>query len=225
MVPIETCPNCGAKIKSKSILGSNELTSNEQCELISEIKQEPKKQTCQKCGNGPFTEALAILKKQRNEILKNIQSEIDHLPIITTHSPLNWEYDVLGMATGKSTTGTGLFSEFTSSFTDMFGLQSSSYNQKIAQGETFCAQQIRSKALKMGGNAIIATDIDYSELGSIKGMIMVCMSGTVINLNNLEVLDKNRQASLLKIKENKLLLDKWTSKYPELMKNIALGII
>jgi hypothetical protein len=39
---------------------------------------------------------------------------------------------------------------------------------------------------------LIATDIDYSELGSFKGMIMVCMSGTAVKLNNLEILGDER---------------------------------
>jgi hypothetical protein len=51
----------------------------------------------------------------------------------------------------------------------------------------------------MGGNAIIAVDIDYSEMGGEKGMIMVCMSGTVVKLNNLDVLDQYKVDSIKKI--------------------------
>ncbi len=50
----------------------------------------------------------------------------------------------------------------------------------------------------MGGNAIVATDIDYSEVGGMKGMLMVCMTGTAIRLKNPEVLGYD---NLEKIKE------------------------
>ncbi|MBK7959544.1 MAG: heavy metal-binding domain-containing protein, partial [Bacteroidetes bacterium] len=38
--------------------------------------------------------------------------------------------------------------------------------------------QLKNKTIQMGGNAIVGVDVDYGELGSIKGMIMVCMTGT-----------------------------------------------
>gem|GEM_PF-4303678 len=54
--------------------------------------------------------------------------------------------------------------------------------------EDSCADQLRVQCLKMRGNTIIGTDVDYSDLGSGENMIMVCMSGTAIRLCNPEVL-------------------------------------
>ncbi|MCL4111631.1 UNVERIFIED_CONTAM: hypothetical protein GTU68_002047 [Idotea baltica] len=92
------------------------------------------------------------------------------------------------MVTGQSTTGTGVFSDFYSSITDLFGMQSNSYNKKLKGGEDLCYAQVRLQALKLGGNAVIATDLDYSEVGVEKGMLMVCMAGTAIKLRNTNVL-------------------------------------
>lgn len=43
---------------------------------------------------------------------------------------------------------------------------------------------LRTKALLMGGHAILGTDIDYSEVGGGKGMLMVCMAGTAVRFNS-----------------------------------------
>ena len=36
------------------------------------------------------------------------------------------------------------------------------------------------KTVCLGGNAVIATDIDYGEVGGAKAMLMVCMTGTAV---------------------------------------------
>lgn len=212
MNELTACPNCGAKLKD-TIFGSNSILSAAECELLSEFNKVPNAPGCEKCKGEDLKRACANFKTQRSELQKQISKDIGNVPIVTTHSPFNWDYKVLGIATGQSTTGTGLFSEVSSSWTDLFGLQSSAYNKKIAQGEVLCGQQVRSKAIEMGGNAIIAVDIDYSELGGEKGMIMVCMAGTVIKLNNLEVLDQYKIDSLHRLSLGVDKLHQWTNKY------------
>jgi uncharacterized protein YbjQ (UPF0145 family) len=91
---------------------------------------------------------------------------------------------------GQSVTGTGVFAEFTSSWTDFFGAQSNAYNQKIAAGEMICQTQLRLKCVELGGNAILAIDIDYAEVGGLKGMLMVCMTGTAVLLENTDIIGK-----------------------------------
>jgi len=49
---------------------------------------------------------------------------IHFLPVISTHTPHNWKYDVLEMVTGQSVGGTGIMTEFSSTFSDLFGTQS-----------------------------------------------------------------------------------------------------
>jgi hypothetical protein len=36
----------------------------------------------------------------------------------------------------------------------------------------------------LGGNAVIAADVDYAEVGGGKGMLMVCMAGTAVKVLN-----------------------------------------
>jgi len=217
MNELTSCPNCTAKLKSNAFSQNNILT-DEKLELIAEMNNTVKKIGCGKCLGEEYINALVKFRLRRTEVQSNILIEINNIPIITAHSPYKWDYQVLGFTTGQSTTGTGLFSEIESSWTDFFGMQSESYNRKIANGEQLCAIQIRSKAIQMGGNAVIALDIDYSELGGGKGMIMVCMSGTVVKLNNIDILGADKVESIRKICELKEQLLAWEKKYPVVVK-------
>lgn len=214
MSEITSCPNCGAKIKD-GIFGSNFMLTEIKCQLIADVTNTPKIAGCSKCLSDTFDKALASFLDMRSKLQAEIVEHLKDIPIITSHSPYGWEYNVIGLATGQSTTGTGLFTEAAASWTDFFGMQSAAYNKKIAKGEDICLQQLRSKAVKLGGNAVVAVDIDYSELGGDKGMVMVCMSGTVVRINNLDVLERYRVDSINKIK---FLIDKlssWNDKYAE----------
>ena len=216
MSELTACPNCGAKIKD-TIFGSNFLLSTQENELVAEMNNTQIVNGCNKCQNEQLVEALKKFKNQRTQYQAEIKKDINNIPIITVHTPYNWDYKILGIATGQSTTGTGLFSEIGSSWTDFFGLQSETYNNKISDGEALCGQKIRMKAIQMGGNAIIGTDIDYSELGGGKGMIMVCMSGTVVRLNNTEVLDQYKMDSIARISKLVDQLHQWNNKFPNLI--------
>ena len=189
------CPNCSADIKS-SLMSSNKLLNPNQVALINLFEKNESSGYCEKCGKSKFNQYKGKLNEQKTTIEKQIVKGLKSIPIVTSHSPLNWEYEVLGLVTGQSTTGTGFLSEFTSSWTDDLGIQSTRHNKKLKQGEELCSVQIRMQTVQKGGNAIIATDIDYSELGGGKGMIMVCMSGTAIRLKNLDILPSERGEKL-----------------------------
>ena len=80
--------------------------------------------------------------------------------------------------------GTGFFSEISSGISDLLGQQSAALSDKIRVGERSCFSQIRKEAIRCGANAILALDIDYNEMGGLKGMVMVCMTATAVNLKN-----------------------------------------
>ncbi len=192
---IDHCPNCNAELKS-NFLKSNQLLSKNKTEVINEYNDKKSSQYCTKCGKEIYFKCKNELENEKLEIRKKLNNTIKHIPVITTHSPLNWKYKILEMVTGQSSTGTGVFTEFTSSFTDLFGAQSGRHNQKLRAGENMCFAQLRKQALDLGGNAVIATDIDYSEIGSGKGILMVCMSGTAICLENTEILGEEKENAI-----------------------------
>jgi len=91
-----------------------------------------------------------------------------------------------------------MFSDVASSFTDVFGGQSGKINRRLRGGEMMCMAQLRLSAPEIGGNAVVGVDIDYTEFGGEKGIVAVCMTGTVVRLKNTEILG-DEKAPLLTI--------------------------
>ena len=185
------CPNCKAPHK-EGLMGANAPLSENEIKLINEFQSLQAKEYCTKCGNDLLNQSKAAALNEIEKLTDQIAHKLEGIPVVTTHSPLKWDYDIIGMVTGQSTTGTGVISEFTSTFADLFGLQADRYNKKLKDGENLCFAQLRLQAVNAGGNAVIATDIDYTEVGGGKGMLMVCMSGTAIKLNNYDILGESK---------------------------------
>ena len=190
------CPNCGVKF-SKKVMSFPE----DGVELIKRYYDAKSDHYCTKCGRTMYLESLKLLEDEKKPYVEFFKKKLNHILVLTTHSPYKWEYEAMGIVTGQTTTGTGVLSEFTSGWSDLFGGQSKSYNLKLANGEQMAINQMRMKALGMGANAIIAADIDYSEVGGAKGMLMVCASGTAVHLNNLNILGEYKAKELKEISE------------------------
>ena len=184
----DVCPYCKAKIQ-KSFLKKNSYVSPSIVEKINKFTEEKNDAYCEQC-------VLSVIDDKIQTLEKYIKKRIHILPILTCHTPFNWEYDSIGIVTGQSTTGTGFISEMSSSVTDFLGADDKLINSKLSNGEEKCFLQLRLKACAMGGNGIIATDIDYSEVGGGRGMLMVCASGTAINLRNIDILGKHNSKEL-----------------------------
>lgn len=123
----QECPNCGSKLKG-GILSSVTLASRNLTSIINEYNDKKVDGYCSKCVGDLKTKYLLKLSNEKEELQLKIQKLIDSIPVVSTHSPLNWDYEIINMVTGQTTTGTGVISEFTSSFTDLFGAQSGRYN-------------------------------------------------------------------------------------------------
>lgn len=191
MNDLKTCPNCSAELKSG--WATNALIDSKKIEFINFVLKRKAPAYCDKCSRDLLSEARHIFDRDRNHLIRSLELNIGAIPIVSTHTPFGWQYEAISIVTGQSVTGTGFISEFKSDFSDFFGGQSRSFNKKLAGGEEKCFAQLRAKALKLGANAIIATDIDYGEAGAEKGMLMVCAAGTAVKITNLEVLGNKAQ--------------------------------
>ena len=188
----KVCPNCDKKLNG--LMTTKNMVKPAAVAYINHFN--PTKQTayCTGCAPGLIEE----YQKQQNTRITKIQTELQKviriIPIVTAHSPLNWDYKVKGIVSAQSVTGTSFITEASSSIPDLFGGQSSALGTKLNNGELICRTQLRFKTAMLGGNAVIATDIDYAEVGGVRAMLMVCMSGTAVRLNNLqEVMDLDAQ--------------------------------
>lgn len=190
-----TCPNCGTELKI-AFFGGNLPLTNEATNFINAYTDQEKRSYCEKCGKPLIATARQQAGTKFQALEAKLNSHIHYIPLLSLNAPPAWKFTPLGLVTGQSVTGTGVFAEFASSWTDFFGAQSKVYNQKIAGGETICQTQLRLKCVEMGGNAILGTDIDYAEVGGGKGMLMVCMTGTAVLLENTDVMGIDKIAGL-----------------------------
>lgn len=179
------CPNCNTEINT-GFLKQNRLVDEKLTNCIHEFTDNKAESYCAHCLNELLLQAKSNYRKEVDELKKFLDGAISTISIVTVHNPYNWEYEILGMVSAQSVIGTGVISEIASSWTDFFGKESNSFNDKIKKGEDNCMNQLRSKAIKLNAHAIIGTDIDYSEVGGGKGMLMVCMAGTAIRFTNPE---------------------------------------
>lgn len=85
--------------------------------------------------------------------------------------------------------GTNIFSDFAASFTDFFGGTSDSYRNKLEYIYNEASKELKSKAIKIGANAIIGFKVDFDEIsGKDKSMFMVSVSGTACKIEyNCEI--------------------------------------
>jgi uncharacterized protein YbjQ (UPF0145 family) len=193
-----TCPNCGAELK-KAVFGGNLLYNEKVTSFIHDFTDSKAPAYCEKCGKGLIDAGKKEVSTRQNFNKATLNENINYVPLVSLQAPPEWAYKPLGLITGQSVTGTGVFSEFASDWTDFFGTQSKSYNKKISGGEQICQTQLRLKCIEMGGNAILGVDIDYAEVGGGKGMLMVCMTGTAVLLENPEVLGMEAIEAMIKV--------------------------
>lgn len=188
----KVCPNCDKKLNG--LMTTKIMVNSAAVAYINHFNSTKQTAYCTGCAPGLVQKHLEKQDARIIEIKTELQNVIKVIPIVTSHSPLNWEYKVKGIVSSQSVTGTGFITEVSASFSDIFGSQSDALGAKLNNGELICRTQLRFKAAMLGGNAVIATDIDYAEVGGVRAMLMVCMSGTAVRLNNLqEVMDLDAQ--------------------------------
>jgi uncharacterized protein YbjQ (UPF0145 family) len=196
------CPYCKAPLKSG--WSSNELIRQKESDFINFIFESATEGFCEKCGPALLDEAKVRYSKTKQDIVEYIESNIHKIQIITIHTPPGWIFEPVSIITSQSVTGTGLFSEIASSFTDFLGRQSGAFSNKLIEGEKLCFSQLRFKALQLGANAILGTDIDYGEVGGGKGMLLVCAAGTAVKVKNTEVIEYAKDIEELMRKSEEL---------------------
>jgi uncharacterized protein YbjQ (UPF0145 family) len=181
----DSCLRCDATLKV-GMLSSNQALTESQLALINLWTAEPLSAACNKCGDDTLREARKDLNAELTRAQSSLRSAIDFVPVISLQSPMGWIYRPISVITAQTVTGTGMFSDVASAFTDLFGTQSGTYNAKIREGENICKASLRSQAIELGGNAVLAVDIDYAEVGGQRAMLMVCMTGTVVEVSECQ---------------------------------------
>jgi len=175
------CPNCNKKLDG--FLASRFILEQNLIDFINSLERHGAAAYCNECGHQIIEKYVYEISEKKRLLTEELNQHIHQIPIVTTHSPMGWDYKVLEMVSSQSVSGTGFLSELSGSWADFTGGQSNTLANKISSGEEICKKKIRFQCALIGGNAIIATDIDYSEVGGGKGMLMVCMAGTAVTVD------------------------------------------
>lgn len=85
--------------------------------------------------------------------------------------------------------GTGIFSSFSSSFADLTGTRSGSYERKLESGKNEAIRNLERQTREKGGNAIIGIDIDYTTFGA--DVLGVVATGTAVIIEHDNVSNGN----------------------------------
>jgi len=184
------CPSCSTKL-SGGLLRYSSMIAHKKLALLNLILHTNEVSRCSKCVEPFVNKAREKIEKEKENLEGVFQKGLRMLPVATIHLPPRWDFEVLGLVSGQSVTGTGIFAEIFSDVTDFFGAQSETFNKKLRKGESLCLSQVKTKTFELGGNAIVGLDIDYSGVGGAKGMLMVCMAGTAIRLKNIDEIQPN----------------------------------
>lgn len=208
----EKCPNCNRSLKG---FLSASLVTQSKTNFINNQTGKNAEAYCSTCSTLLLNDLGKKLKSEKDEIEKRLKQIVGNIPVLTCPAPVNCSYDVIDMITAQTTSGTGFATELSRSFNDFFGTTSNASNQKILKATEICKADLRIQCIKKGGNAIISTDIDYSEIGSgSSNMLMVCISGTAIKVNNLDFFNENKREYVqeaIDLTEKLLAIDSLTS--------------
>ncbi|GLU57127.1 hypothetical protein Dfri01_65880 [Dyadobacter frigoris] len=155
---------------------------------------------CTSCSSKAEAKIVSVQNEKVAIVKANILDLISVIPVITSQAPSNWDYEVIDIVTSQTTSGTGFLTDLSQSFNDFLGQGSNATNKKVALATTSCKLDLRKQCILLGGNAIISTDIDFSEVGSGNtNMLMVCMAGTAVRVTDTTTINKNDAAKFNEI--------------------------
>ena len=88
-----------------------------------------------------------------------------------------------GLVTGEAILGANIFKDFFAGIRDIVGGRSAAYEKELRQAKDIALSEMKADAANLGGNAVIAIDLDYETVGQ-GSMLMVTASGTAVTLED-----------------------------------------
>jgi uncharacterized protein YbjQ (UPF0145 family) len=103
--------------------------------------------------------------------------------LVTTTSTLEGRRitKYLGLVSGEAILGANIFRDFMAGIRDVIGGRTAAYEESLREAKDIAMREMLDSARAMGANAVIAVDLDYENLSSGGGsMLMVTAAGTAI---------------------------------------------
>jgi uncharacterized protein YbjQ (UPF0145 family) len=85
-----------------------------------------------------------------------------------------------GIVSGEAILGANIFKDFFAGIRDIVGGRSAAYEEELRKAKDIAIQEMTMQAASLGGNAVIAVDLDYETIGTNGSMLMVSASGTAV---------------------------------------------
>lgn len=88
----------------------------------------------------------------------------------------------LGLVSGEAILGANIFKDFFAGIRDIVGGRSAAYEKELRKAKEIALTEMQEQAQALGGNAVIAVDLDYETIGvgQAGNMLMVSASGTAV---------------------------------------------
>lgn len=107
--------------------------------------------------------------------------------VILTTAPFLAGFQVdetIEIVTAECAFGMNFFSDLFTSLTDKFGGRSLTIQGTLRNARKLCLEELQMEAHSIGANAVIAVDLDYSEIsGQGKSMLFMVASGTAVKVS------------------------------------------
>ncbi|MGD8278391.1 MAG: heavy metal-binding domain-containing protein [Gemmatimonadota bacterium] len=104
--------------------------------------------------------------------------------LVTTTTSLEGKKinEYLGLVSGEAILGANIFKDFFAGIRDIVGGRSAAYEQELRKAKQIALDEMVAEAEALGGNAVVAVDLDYETVGIGQGgnMLMVSASGTAV---------------------------------------------
>ena len=85
-----------------------------------------------------------------------------------------------GVVFGEVVNGVNFIKDIKASIRNIIGGRSGSYESELIAARSKALDEMASRAMQMGANAVVGIDVDYEALGEANGMLMVIASGTAV---------------------------------------------
>lgn len=125
-------------------------------------------------------DAKSVLQRQAQESI--LLERISGL-LVTTTPQLEGFHVVktLNIITAEYVGGVNIFRDYLAVFSDLIGGRSNTLQNELRKARETCIADLKIEADRIGANAVIGVDLDYSEIsGGGKSMLFIVASGTAV---------------------------------------------
>lgn len=88
----------------------------------------------------------------------------------------------LGLVSGEAILGANIFKDLFASIRDIVGGRSAAYERELRQAKDIAISEMLDQARALGGNAVVAVDLDFETIGQGGSMLMVSACGTAVQI-------------------------------------------